>query len=84
MTTTELNAARAETADEIGACLQRLGRAADFLTLAQRLLLAELARDVADRFDRGKQVFQPHTKTRGRLIATNCRDAQGRRLFRVE
>ena len=84
MTTKELERARDETADGIAGCLFRLGAAAGFLTLTQRMTIAEMARDLADRLDKGRQINQPHAKVRGRLVPTNCRDGQGRRLYRVE
>jgi hypothetical protein len=82
-TTTELDHAREETAAGIASCLRRLGAASRFLSLGQRLQLAEVARDLADELDNGRQVYQPHAKMRGRLIRTRFRDASGAPLYRI-
>ena len=82
MSETELDAARSETVADIGACLCRLSRANKFLTLPQRVALAELARDLADAFDEGR-TLSPREKTpRRRFIKTDHVDKDGRPLFR--
>jgi hypothetical protein len=83
MSQTELERARDETAEGIIGCVFRLSAAAEYLTLTQRMLIAEEMRNTADKLDRGRQLNQPHAKVRGRLVPTNHRDSQGRRLFRV-
>ena len=45
MSDLDLDAARSETVNEIAGCLYRLSRANHRLTLAQRVALAEIARD---------------------------------------
>ena len=61
---TELDAARSETVSDIAGCLCRLSRANTFLTLAQRVALADIARDLADAFDEGR-TLTPERGCRG-------------------
>lgn len=80
---TELDAARSETTADIAGCLHRLSRASKFLTLAQRVALAEIARDLGDALDEGRSL-SPRDKTTPRLrfIRTDYVDEKGRPLFR--
>jgi hypothetical protein len=83
MSELDLDAARNETVNEISGCLHRLSRANKFLTLAQRVALAEIARDLADALDEGR-ALSPRDKTmpRRRFIKTDQVDTNGRPLFR--
>jgi hypothetical protein len=83
MSDLDLETARNETVNEISACLYRLSRANKLLTLAQRVALAEIARDLADAFDEGK-VLMPSEKTpRRHVIRTAHVDKDGSPLFGV-
>jgi hypothetical protein len=78
----DLDAARSETTADIAGCLHRLSRASKFLTLAQRVALAEIARDLGDALDEGRSL-SPRDKTpRQRFIKSEHVDEKGRPLFR--
>jgi hypothetical protein len=78
----DIETARNETVNEIAGCLYRLSRANKLLTLAQRVALADIARDLADSFDEGK-VLMPSEKSRRRhFIRTDHVDKDGNPPFR--
>ena len=79
---TELDAARSETVSDIAGCLCRLSRANTFLTLAQRVALADIARDLADAFDEGRTLTPGERMPRRHFIKTDHVDKDGRPLFR--
>jgi hypothetical protein len=82
MSETDLDAARSETVADIAGCLYRLSRANKFLTLAQRVALAEIARDLGDALDEGRTLMPRDKTPKLRLIKTDYVDANGRPLFR--
>jgi hypothetical protein len=82
MSETELNAARSETVADIAGCLYRLSKASVFLTLAHRVALADVARDLADAFDEGRTLSPRETMPRRHFIKTEHVDENGRPLFR--
>jgi hypothetical protein len=82
MTESEIEAARNETAEGISGCLRRLSTASKLLTLQQRMLLAEGARDLADSFDRGLVLSPGDNPRRRRFVKTEHVDENGAPLFR--
>ena len=82
MSELDLDAARNETVNDISGCLHRLSRANHLLTLAQRVALADVARDLADAFDEGKVLSPRDTPRRQRFIKTDQVDENNRPLFR--
>lgn len=64
---TELDAARSESVADIAGCLVRLSGASKFLSLPQRVSLADIARDLADAFDEGK-VLSPGDASAAALL----------------
>jgi hypothetical protein len=81
MSELDIETARNETVNDISGCLHRLSRANHLLTLAQRVALAEVARDLADAFDEGKVLAPGDTPRRRRFIRTDQVD-NGKALFR--
>jgi|EndMetStandDraft_5_1072996.scaffolds.fasta_scaffold88993_2 hypothetical protein len=71
MSDSDLDNARSETVADIAGCLCRLSRANHLLTLAQRVALAEIARDLADSFDEGKVLASGDVPRRRRFIKTD-------------
>jgi hypothetical protein len=83
MTESELAAARSETVEGIGGCLVRISKAVHLLTLAQRIALAEIARDLGDALDEGKILtLDERRKPRRRFVRTHYQDATGAALYR--
>jgi hypothetical protein len=82
MSDLDLDAARGETVNEIAGCLYRLSRANHLLTLAQRVDLAEIARDLADAFDEGKVLKPSETAPKRHFIRTEHVDKDSSPLFR--
>ena len=79
---TELDAARTKSVADIAGCLVRLSGASKFLSLPQRVSLADIARDLADAFDEGK-VLSPGDAPRLRhFFRTQHIDECGRQLYR--
>ena len=67
--------------NEIAGCLYRLSRANHPLTLAQRVALAEIARDLADAFDEGKVLKPSETAPKRHFIREHV-DKDSSPLFR--
>jgi hypothetical protein len=78
----DLDAAPSETTADIAGCLHRLSRASKFLTLPQRVALAEIARDLGDALDEGRSLYPRDKTQRLRFIKTDHVDEKNRPLFR--
>jgi hypothetical protein len=77
----DIEQGRQEIVIGIADCLRRLGASSRFLTLEQRLGLAEMCRDLADELDRGR-IYRPRERVVRRLVRTNKRE-NGRPLYRI-
>jgi hypothetical protein len=76
----DVEAARNETVSSLSGCLARMSKAAHLLTIAQRIQLAETARDLADALDQGVAVNPG--PIRRHFLRTQHVDEDGAPLFR--
>jgi hypothetical protein len=83
MSDLDIVAAREEVAEGIGGCIARLSVAVRLLTLAQRVELAEKARNLADALDEGRVIDATRGPKRRRFVRTQFTDGSGAPLYKL-